>query len=122
MDPDGFPEGKADVLRVSAGAREIGYLYNFYYDNEVYAYQNGFEFDEDQRLKPGLVSHLLAFAHYRRLGARRYRFLAGDSRYKRTLSTGSYDLHWLVLERDDWLHRAEGAARRLRALLPSRPV
>ncbi len=113
----GFAAGAADVLRITAGADEIGYLYNFYCDNEVYAYQNGFQFADDQRLKPGLVSHLLAFAHYRRAGATRYRFLAGDSRYKRSLSTGSYDLHWLMLERDDWRRRAEGLARRLRARL-----
>ncbi len=105
----------ADLLRITAGAHEIGYLYNFYCDNEVYAYQNGFHFADDQRLKPGLVSHLLAFAHYRRGGATRYRFLAGDSRYKRSLSTGSYDLHWLVLERDDWRRQVETLARRLRA-------
>ena len=113
----GFAAGEADVLRITAGADEIGYLYNFYCDNEVYAYQNGFQFTDDQRLKPGLVSHLLAFGHYRRAGATRYRFLAGDSRYKRSLSTGSYDLHWLVLERDDWRRRVEGLARRLRARL-----
>ncbi len=113
----GFATGVADVLRITAGADEIGYLYNFYCDNEVYAYQNGFQYAADQRLKPGLVSHLLAFAYYRRAGATRYRFLAGDSRYKRSLSTGSYDLHWLVLERDDWRRRAEVLARRLRARL-----
>ncbi len=113
----GFAAGEADVLRITAGAHEIGYLYNFYCDNEVYAYQNGFHFADDQRLKPGLVSHLLAFAHYRRGGATRYRFLAGNSRYKRSLSTGSYDLHWLVLERDDWRRQVEGLARRLRARL-----
>jgi len=119
----GFAAGEADVLRITAGADEIGYLYNFYCDNEVHAYQNGFQFADDQRLKPGLVSHLLAFSHYRRAGATRYRFLAGDSRYKRSLSTGSYDLHWLVLERDDWRRRAEGLARRLRArLLAARGV
>src|SRR5712692_10442904 len=111
----GFAAGEADVLRITAGAHEIGYLYNFYCDNEVYAYQNGFHFADDQRLKPGLVSHLLAFAHYRRGGATRYRFLAGNSRYKRSLSTGSYDLHWLVLERDDWRRQVESLARRLRA-------
>ncbi len=111
----GFAAGEADILRITAGGYEIGYLYNFYCDNEVYAYQNGFQFAADQRLKPGLVSHLLAFAHYRRAGAACYRFLAGDSRYKRSLSTGAYDLHWLVLERDDWRCQAEGLARRLRA-------
>jgi len=116
----GFSTGSADVLRIAAGSSEVGYLYNFFYRDEVYAYQNGFAFGDDQRLKPGLVSHLLAFAHYRRLGARRYRFLAGDSRYKRTLSTGSYDLHWLVLGRDDWMHRAESLARHLRSRLRSR--
>lgn len=117
----GFPTGMADVLRITAGTREIGYLYNFFYRNEAYAYQNGFVFSDDQRLKPGLVSHLLAFDYYRRAGAHCYRFLAGDSRYKRSLSSGSYDLHWVALEPDGLLHRVESIARALRDRMWSPP-
>ena len=72
----------------------------------VYAYQSGFRYSQDNRLKPGLVSHLEAIELNRRLGHEAYDFLAGDARYKRSLSNKSNELLWLVLQRrrmDFWL-------------------
>jgi len=109
----GFAAGAVDVLRVTAGPRTIGLLHTFFHGGDAYAYQNGFVFESDGRLKPGLVSHLLAVDHCRRAGLRRYCLLAGDSRYKRTLATGSYDLYWLSIRRPDLAFRLEQLARRI---------
>jgi len=109
----GYSAGAVDVLRIAAGAQTIGLLYTFFYGGEAYAYQSGFAFESDTRLKPGFVSHLLAIDHCRQAGIRRYRLLAGDSRYKRTLATGNYDLYWLSLRRPDLAFRLERLARRL---------
>ena len=38
----------------SAGADVIGYVYNLVYRRHVYAYQTGFHYESDPRLKPGL--------------------------------------------------------------------
>lgn len=109
----GFPRGTVDVLRVAAGSETIGLLHTFIYKNEAYAYQSGFSFERDARLKPGLVSHLLAIRHCRDLGLRRYRLLAGDGRYKRSLATGSYELYWLSVRRPSAAFRLEQLARRI---------
>ena len=109
----GFPRGEVDILRITAGNRTIGLLYSFFHNNDAYSYQSGFNYEADARLKPGLVSHLLALAHCRRRGMACYRFLAGDSRYKRTLSTSAYPLHWLTLRRSHFAFRVEKFARRL---------
>jgi CelD/BcsL family acetyltransferase involved in cellulose biosynthesis len=109
----GFPAGAVDVLRVAAGAETIGLLHTFIYRGEAYAYQSGLKFEPDSRLKPGLVSHLLAIRHCRDTGLHCYRLLAGDSRYKRSLATGSYDLYWLSVRRPSTAFRLEQLARRI---------
>jgi len=50
-------------------------------------------------LRPGLVCHLLAIEHYRRAGMRRYDFLGGDARYKRSFANGEIALLWLDIRR-----------------------
>lgn len=85
-----------DLIRVSAGDRVAGYLYNFVHDGWVAAYQSGFDFGPDaDRLRPGLVCHLLAIRHYRATGMRRYDFLGGEARYKRSLANAEIPLVWL---------------------------
>lgn len=108
----GFPAGMVDVLRIATGSEAIGFLHTFFYKNEAYAYQSGFGFEPDARLKPGLVSHLLAIRHCRDTGLCRYRLLAGDSRYKRSLATGGYELYWLSVRRPSAAVRLEQLARR----------
>lgn len=96
---EAWPSGQIDLLRLCAGHRTIGCLYNFLHEGRAYAYQSGFDFTRDNRHKPGLVSHALAAQRYLDAGLDRYLLLAGDSRYKRSLATGSDTLHWLVAHR-----------------------
>ncbi len=93
-----LPRGEVELWRVSAGAAEIGYLYNFQYRGRVLAYQSGFDYAlADRRAKPGLTCHHLVIE--KGLTAQRvcYDFLAGDDRYKRSLSDTVTTLHWLTL-------------------------
>jgi CelD/BcsL family acetyltransferase involved in cellulose biosynthesis len=110
---EGVASGVVDLLRVRAGEDIIGMLYNFRHGDHAYSYQSGFRFEEDERLKPGLVSHVMAMRHYQSQGLARYCFLAGDSRYKSTLATGKDELLWLTAHREDFPHRVEAMARRL---------
>jgi CelD/BcsL family acetyltransferase involved in cellulose biosynthesis len=64
----------------------------------VYSYQSGFNYEEDNRLKPGLVSHRVAIEHCLAAGDAVYDFLAGDDRYKRSLGTHGGRLFWLTLQ------------------------
>ena len=90
------PGQRLDLIRFSAGERVMGYLYNLVHHGWVAAYQSGFDFALDSnRLRPGLVCHLLAIEHYRKAGARLYDFLGGEARYKRSLANDETELVWL---------------------------
>ncbi len=79
--------GNADLLRVSAGKKVIGYLYNLLSPGGwVMAYQSGFAATPDNRWKPGFLSHAMAVQYYAARGAARYDFLAGSAPYKQQLA------------------------------------
>ncbi len=101
-----WPLGQVDVLRIAAGGRHIGTLHMFLHDGRAMNYQSGFHYGSDAREKPGLVSHALAIQHYAQNRYTVYDFLAGDSRYKRSLAHGGENLHWAVLH-----HGWRGALR-----------
>lgn len=95
----GMPRGEIDLLRISAGERVLGYLFNFIKSNVVHNYQCGFDYDNAAaHEKPGLTSHLMAIQYYLHRGQiERYDFLAGEDRYKRTLSDKFVPLVWFQL-------------------------
>jgi CelD/BcsL family acetyltransferase involved in cellulose biosynthesis len=90
--------GEIDLLRVAAGNQVIGFLYNFRYRGRSLAYQSGFDYAGAGRHgKPGLTCHHEAIRFATSWGATRYDFLAGDDRYKRSLSDRAETLHWIVV-------------------------
>ena len=97
----GWPRGEIDLFRITAGAHVIGFLYNFRYQGRSLAYQSGFDYAiAGKHGKPGLTCHHQAIRFTQAWGGERYEFLAGDDRYKRSLSDGAGTLHWI--EVDDW--------------------
>ncbi len=91
----GLPRDEIDLLRVTAGPRVVGILYNFRHRGRVSAYQSGFAYDStNPHLKPGLSCHRIAIEACGRDGVAIYDFLAGDDRYKRSLSDGAETMHW----------------------------
>jgi CelD/BcsL family acetyltransferase involved in cellulose biosynthesis len=87
--------GELDLLRLTAGERVLGYLYNLRRDGHVCAYQSGFAAEAaDAQRKPGLVAHLLAIGQAAARGDTVYDFLAGEARYKSSLATGTRELVW----------------------------
>ena len=93
-----MPRGEIELWRISAGPAAIGYLYNFQHRGRILAYQSGFDYAlADRRAKPGLTCHHLVIE--KSLTAERicYDFLAGDDRYKRSLSDTATTLHWITL-------------------------
>lgn len=111
------PHGYVDLLRISAGDREIGYLYNFSVDGWTMAYQAGLAPAPDNRWKPGLVCHSAAIDYCTARGDRLYDFLAGPARYKRSLSNREIPMQSLVAFAPRWHLRLEDAARRLKTKL-----
>ncbi len=109
----GLANGAVDLIRISAGAQTLGILLNFVHRGEVYAYQSGFAYTDDNRDKPGLISHAMAAGHYKARDAHAYHFMAGAARYKASLSNAQESLTWIECYREDALTRAEHAAEAL---------
>lgn len=94
-----LPEGRIELLRLSAGGTEIGYLYNFIHHGTVSYYSSGFVYEDDNRLKPGLVAHTLCIERHIAGDAARYDFMAGEARYKTSLGQKGPEIFAYVLER-----------------------
>ena len=92
---DRFRHGEIQLLCAAAGDRAIGYLYNFAYGDRIYAYQSGFDYAADGRLKPGLVTHALAIEQAMREGYAIYDFMAGENRLKASFASHWRDIVWL---------------------------
>jgi hypothetical protein len=109
-----FTQGSIQLLAVRAGEQTIGILYNFVYAGKVYFYQSGFHYTEDNRYKPGMVTHFYAIQHCLAQGYKEYDFLAGDSQYKRSLATDDRKLQWIVIERNTLATRAVRLLRKVK--------
>ncbi len=94
-----FEAGEVQLLKVTAGEQEIGYLYNFVWRKQVYVLQTGFAVSEDKRLMSGYVSHVMAIVYNRSQGMTVYDLMHGESLYKKILCNQRQKLYWVVLQR-----------------------
>jgi hypothetical protein len=94
-----FHSGEIQLLRISCGSEPIGYLYNFVQNKKIYFAQNGFSYPKNPKMKPGIISHVEAIEYNISLGNRVYDFLAGDTQYKKSLSTDSNKMQWIILQK-----------------------
>lgn len=88
----GFGSGLVQLLRLRAGSRTLGVLYNLVANGQVCFYQSGILREENPHLKPGMLLHHLAIEHYLHSGMDRYDFLPSlpnEGRYKGSLSNMS---------------------------------
>lgn len=90
---------QTQLVEVSCGDEVIGCLYNFVEAGRVMNYQSGFHFEDDNQLKPGFVTHILAMNHYAAQGYAGYDLLAGDADYKRRLAAEREALQTVALEK-----------------------
>src|SRR3546814_19708773 len=63
------------------------------------SYQSAFTSGISPKTKPGLMCHAAAVTRYAAEGHAIYSLLAGEDRYKQSLSTGRETLQWWELER-----------------------
>jgi CelD/BcsL family acetyltransferase involved in cellulose biosynthesis len=114
------PRGTVEMFRVTAGDRPIGYLYNFVYKGWVYAYQSGFLYEDDPKLKPGLVCHHLCIDRHLQERAHVYDFLAGYRRYKSDLGKPGVDMLDIVYQRPLFRLGVENILRKFKRNLSNR--
>lgn len=96
---ENFNQKRIQILRISAGGNDIGYILNLIHNGYVNMLQTGFEYRNNKKLKPGYVSHYLAIKHNLQINNNIYDFLAGESQYKVSLSTKQGSIYWLTLQK-----------------------
>jgi CelD/BcsL family acetyltransferase involved in cellulose biosynthesis len=116
-----WPQGSLIVFRLKHGETTIGCLFNFIdEDGHVLLYKSGFPVFNDNRLKPGLVTHIVCMEECKRrsileeenlknIGIAeeecnksrllKYDFLAGENLYKEQLSNTASNLTWATAGR-----------------------
>nr|WP_241735806.1 GNAT family N-acetyltransferase [Aquisalinus flavus] len=107
------PESVA-LVELRAGEETVGVLYNFVHEGRVMNYQSGFQYEEDNRLKPGLLTHVMAAQHYLDNGLDTYDMLVGDVRYKQSLGEAGERMSLVEAVRPGWRQTAVSLARSLR--------
>jgi CelD/BcsL family acetyltransferase involved in cellulose biosynthesis len=109
-----WPQGSLIVFRVKQGETTIGCLFNFVEGGHVMSYKSGLALFDDNRLKPGLVAHVVCMQECKRRGLfseekkggeggkrglLKYDFLTGERLYKEQLSNTKSDLIWITAPR-----------------------
>ena len=109
-----FPKNEIVMCRVIAGDTLIGYIYGFLYNEFIYIYQAGFDFDLDRKSSPGLLAHHLLVQDALDRGLKGYDFLAGDYQYKRSLSNEEDELVWVRIRKPSLLIKLDRILRKLK--------
>ncbi len=90
--------GEIDLLRVRAGERVVGCLYNFVWQGRVTFYQSGLAPPADNHDKPGYLCHAAAIELAAESGHAVYDFMSSSDRYKQNLGTDEYRLVWARIQ------------------------
>ena len=114
-----IPLGQVELVSLSVGQDPLGYLYNFLDRGRVHYYFSGFRFDDDNRLKPGLVCHTLCIDHHVAAGMDVYDFMGGDQRYKLELGRPGPQIMTLAMQLPNWKLAAERPLKRLKQAIDS---
>ena len=111
-----YASGEIQLLRLRAGARTIGCLYNLVSGGHVLFYQSGIAAPAHAHDKPGYLCHARAIEHCAAAGHAIYDLLGGDSRYKQSLATDASRLYSVRIQRRrPWFALEDLATRVLRS-------
>jgi CelD/BcsL family acetyltransferase involved in cellulose biosynthesis len=94
-----FDKGTICLYRARSQLGTIGCLYSFIERNNVFSYQLGLARFDDNKMKPGFVTHALCMQDSYDRGLSDYNFLADASPWKRELATEERQLVWAVASR-----------------------
>jgi CelD/BcsL family acetyltransferase involved in cellulose biosynthesis len=93
-----FPEGGIEIVRVSCGNAPIGYIHCLVRGGWIGSYLSGFDYEADNKVKPGLVSFYLYIEHKLKTGGEVFDFLAGDHRYKMSMGKPGPNIYWFLVQ------------------------
>jgi CelD/BcsL family acetyltransferase involved in cellulose biosynthesis len=105
--------GEVCLFRIRDDRGTLSSLYAFIDGARVMTYQHGTPIQAGQRPSPGLVAEVLCMQACYDRGLAVYDHLAGDSEFKRSLSTGADTLAWASARRGRVRWAAVDGARRV---------
>jgi hypothetical protein len=114
---DSFDDGVIEYLKLTAGIHTLAYLYNFRFKKATFFYLSGINYTLGEKFRPGIVAHTLAIENSLSDDAIKYDFMAGENRYKESLSTNKSEQQWLTLQRPRPKLKLESLARKLKFVL-----
>lgn len=107
---DSTQDEGAQLIRLDAGGRPVGYVYNLVWRGVVYFYQAGIDYPNFGGCgSPGLLLLTRAIERAQADGHARFELMAGDADYKRTLGMAEGKMVWLSLDRVGWTSRLRRA-------------
>jgi len=115
-----FAAGGIDMVRIACGNDDVGYIYCLNQGGWIGSYLSGFAYEDDNKIKPGLVCHYLYIEHRLKTGGDVLDFLAGDHRYKTSLGVPGTDMLWVKVQQRRPLLMLERELRRLKQRLEQR--
>jgi len=109
-----FGRNQIDLVKVKAGSTILAILYYHKTLKNIYFYLQGINYNENKRLKPGLVAHTLLTEHYATQEMEIYDYMGGFSQYKVQLSNEVTELSTVVIHRNNWLFQLENWCRNIK--------
>ena len=116
---DSFQHSAVQILKLVSGEKTIAIIYYHIVDKSVYFYLHGLLYDQNKKLKPGLVAHALATQYFIDQGMSSYDFMGGYSQYKEQLADLSENLVTVVIQRPRSRFKLENMARSLKSRIIS---
>ena len=112
----GFPRDQVLLMEVRSGDLVLGYLYGHLYNDTAYMQQTGFLVTQDNRLRPGYMSHLQAMIFSAKNSIKYYDFLPDDENsYKKFFTEPGDAVYWVRFQRHRIKFFVEELARKMLA-------
>lgn len=109
-----FHQNVVHLLKVTAGEQVIAIMYYHQVGTVIYFYLHGLRYENDKKLKPGLVAHSLATQYFMDKGMSKYDYMGGYSQYKEQLAELSAQLVTVVIQRPRPRFKLEKTARAIK--------
>jgi CelD/BcsL family acetyltransferase involved in cellulose biosynthesis len=112
---DSFGDDTIHLLKLTAGKETIAIMYYHLVDKTVFFYLHGLKYENNKKLKPGLVAHALATEFYLQKGMKVYDYMGGYSQYKAQLAKRTEDLATVIIQRPRSRFKLEKVARKMKS-------
>lgn len=110
-----------ELIKIDSGNIVIAVMYNFIVGRSVYFYLQGLKYENNPKMKPGLVAHSMISQYYLEEEMAIYDYMAGYSQYKVQMADRSEDLVSIRIQKPyNFYFWAESIVHRLKSYYQKR--